>query len=162
MKTGTDENRRLYTQQQSCLNHLSLSKKSKREFYGNINKKDAFDKKLFWKTLELFLSDETVIQTKIALLDKNLPLTRDRKAAATLALFFTEVIVNLIIPRTFKSKRITIFISSLYIELVTHLNDPALGVLKHHYITKRFHELLIGNSRFLIYNLLNQLHYCTV
>ena len=112
--------------------------------------------------MELFLSDETVIQTKIALLDKNLLLTRDKKAAATLANFFAEVIVNLIIPRTFKSERITISISSLCIEIVTHLNDPALGVLKHHYITKRVRGLLIGNSRFLIYNLLNQLLYYTV
>ena len=38
--------------------------------------------------MELFLSDETVIQTKIALLDKNLPLTRDKKAAPTLKKFF--------------------------------------------------------------------------
>ena len=55
--------------------------------------------------------------------------------------------------RTFKIERITIFIFSFCIGLVTQLNDPALGVLKHHYITERIRELLIGNSRFLIYNL---------
>ena len=65
-------------------------------------------------------------------------------------------------PRTFKIERITIFILSFCIGLVTQLNGPALGVLKHHYITKRIRELLIGNSRFLIYNLLNQLLYYTV
>ena len=59
--------------------------------------------------------------------------------------------------RTFKIERITIFILSFYLGLVTQLNDPALGVLKHHYITKRICEFLIGNLRFLIYNLLNQL-----
>ena len=64
--------------------------------------------------------------------------------------------------RTFKIERTTIFILSFCIGLVTQLNDPALGVLKHHYITKRIRELLIGNSRFLIYNLLNQLLYYTV
>ena len=63
------------------------------------------------------------------------------------------------IPRTFEIERITIFMFSLCIGLVTQLNDSALGVLKHHYITKRIRELLIGNSRFLIYNLLNQLLY---
>ena len=36
--------------------------------------------------------------------------------------------------------------------LVTQLNGSALGVLKHHYITKRIRELLIGNSRFLRLN----------
>ena len=52
-------------------------------------------------------------------------------------------------------RRTTIFIFSFCIELVTQLNGSALGVLKHHYITKRIPELLIGNSRFLIYNSLN-------
>ena len=49
-------------------------------------------------------------------------------------------------------RRTTIFIFSFCIGLVTKLNGSALGVLKHHYITKRIRELLIGNSRFLIYN----------
>ena len=65
-------------------------------------------------------------------------------------------------PRTFKIERITIFIFSFCIGLVTQLNGPALGVLKHYYITKRIRGLLIGNSRFLIYNLLNQLLYYMV
>ena len=56
-------------------------------------------------------------------------------------------------PKTFNIKRTTIFIFSICIELVTKLNCPALGVLKHHYITKRIRDLLIGNSTFLIYNL---------
>ena len=64
--------------------------------------------------------------------------------------------------RTFKTERITILIFSFCIGLVTQLNGPALGISKHHYITKRIRELLIGNSRFLIYNLLNQLLYDTV
>ena len=52
-------------------------------------------------------------------------------------------------------RRTTIFIFSFCLGLVTQLNGSALGVLKHHYITKRIRELLIGNSRFLIYNSLN-------
>ena len=68
----------------------------------------------------------------------------------------------LIKPRTFKIERITIFTFSFCIGLVTQLNGPDLGVLKHHNITKRIRELLIGNSRFLIYNLLNQLLCYTV
>ena len=45
-------------------------------------------------------------------------------------------------PRTFKEDD---FIFSFCIGLVTQLNGQALGVLKHHYITKRICELLIGN-----------------
>ena len=59
-------------------------------------------------------------------------------------------------------RRTTIFIFSFCIGLVTQLNASTLGVLKHHYITKRIRELLIDNSRFLIYNSLNQLLYYTI
>ena len=72
------------------------------------------------------------------------------------------IIVPYIQPRTFNIERITIFVFSFCIGFVTQLNDPSLGVLKNHYITKRIGELLIGNSRFVIYNLLNQLLYWTV
>ena len=72
------------------------------------------------------------------------------------------IIVPYIQPRTFNIERITIFVFSFCIGFVTQLNDPSLGVLKNHYITKRIGELLIGNLRFVIYNLLNQLLYWTV
>ena len=58
-------------------------------------------------------------------------------------------------------ERTTIFIFSFCIGLATQLTGSALGVLKHHYITKVIPELLIGNLRFLIYNSLNQLLYYT-
>ena len=67
-----------------------------------------------------------------------------------------------VFTRTLKIERITIFNFSFCIGPVTQLNGPALGVLKHHYITKKIRELLIGNSRFLIYNLLNKLLYYMV
>ena len=62
----------------------------------------------------------------------------------------------------FYIRRTTIFIFSFCIGLVMHLNGSALGVLKYHYITKRIREHLISNSRFLIYNSLNQLLYYTI
>ena len=55
-----------------------------------------------------------------------------------------------------------LFISSFCIGLVTQLNGSPLGVLKYYYITKRIRELLIGNSRFLVCNSLNQLLYYTI
>ena len=85
----------------------------------------------------------------------------EKQKVDKLSLNIFELAHAAILPRTFKIERITIFILSFCIGLVTQLNDPALGVLKHYYITKRIRALLIGNSRFLIYNLLNQLLYCT-
>ena len=53
----------------------------------------------FLEDCESFSFNETVFQMKIPLLDKNLTLARDKKAAETLIFFlFAEVVVNLIIP----------------------------------------------------------------
>ena len=68
---------------------------------------------------------------------------------------------NYVSSRTLNIVRTTIFIFYFSIRLVTQLNGSALGVVKHHYITKRIRELLIGNSRFFIYNWLNQLLFYT-
>ena len=57
---------------------------------------------------------------------------------------------------------ITIFIFPFCLGLVAQINGTALEVLNNIYITKRIRQLLIGNSRFLIYNFLNQLLYYTV
>ena len=65
------------------------------------------------------------------------------------------------ISRTFNTERTTIFIFSFYIGLVIQLIGLALWVLNHHFITKRIREALIGNSRFLIHNSLNQLLFYT-
>ena len=62
----------------------------------------------------------------------------------------------------FNIERATTVIFSFCIGLVTQLDGSALGVLKHHYIAKRIREPLIGSSRFLIYNSLNELLYHTV
>lgn len=50
---------------------LSLLRKTKREFYENINKKDVTDNKTFWKNFNPFLSVKAINQNKITLIDKN-------------------------------------------------------------------------------------------
>ena len=64
-----EEIRKLNTQQR---NHcVFLLRKTKREFYENINKKDVTDNKTFWKTFNPFLSVKAINQNKITLIDKN-------------------------------------------------------------------------------------------
>ena len=67
------------------------------------------------------------------------------------------IVSCLIRTRTFNIERATIFIFPFCRGFVTWLNDSALSVLKHHFITRRIAELLIGNSAFFIQNLSTQL-----
>ena len=59
---------------------------------------------------------------------------------------------------TFSFKKATIFLFFFCLGFTALLNDLALEILKQHYITKRIRKFLIGNSRFLIQNLLTFLH----
>ena len=56
---------------------------------------------------------------------------------------------------TFSFKKTTIFLFFFCLGFAALLNDSALQILKQHYITKTIREFLIGNSRFLIQNMLN-------
>ena len=54
LKDKTEENRLLYTQQRNKC--VSLLKKTKINYYGNLNVKDITNNKKIWKTVKLFLS----------------------------------------------------------------------------------------------------------
>ena len=62
---------------------------------------------------------------------------------------------------TFNIERTSICIFFFCIGLVALPNDSLWGVSKHHPVAKMIRELLSGNSRFLIQNLLNHLLCCT-
>ena len=73
LKNRTEENRKLYTQKR---NHfILLLRKIKRGFYENVNEKD----KTFWKTVKTILSDKTMTQNKITLIEKNFGIAIEKK-----------------------------------------------------------------------------------
>ena len=41
-----------------CILLSSLLRKTIKDYYGNLNEKDAIDKKTFWKTVKPFFSDK--------------------------------------------------------------------------------------------------------
>ena len=65
LKHKTEENRLLYTQQRNKC--VSLLRKTKMNYYGNLNEKDITDNKKFWKTVKPFLSDKSINSDKIHL-----------------------------------------------------------------------------------------------
>ena len=55
-KHKTDESRQAFVKQRNC---VSLLRKSKRNYYSNLNVKDITDNKKFWKTIKPLFSDKT-------------------------------------------------------------------------------------------------------
>ena len=48
---------------------VSLLRKSKLDYFGNLNEKDINENKTFWKTIKPFLSDKVKLTNKVTLID---------------------------------------------------------------------------------------------
>ena len=58
LKERPEENRKGYASQRNYC--VSLLKKTKRKYFGNLNEKNVCDNKAFWKTAKPFLSGNIV------------------------------------------------------------------------------------------------------
>ena len=56
LRNKTEKSKRKYTKQRNYC--VSLLRKSKREYYSNLDVKNITDNKTFWKTVKPFLSDK--------------------------------------------------------------------------------------------------------
>ena len=93
LKHKTEENRLLYTQQRNKC--VFLLRKTKMNYYGNLNEKDITDNKKFWKTVKPFLSDKSINSDKIHLNENGELINSKSKTAEVLNEFFPNIVKNL-------------------------------------------------------------------
>ena len=96
LKDKTEENRLLYTQQRNKC--VSLLRKTKINYYGNLNVKNITDNKKFWKTVKPFLSDKSKTSDKIHFNENGELLNSESETAEVLNNFFSNIVKNLKIP----------------------------------------------------------------
>ena len=58
-----------------------MSRKEKKEFYGNLNTKILTENRTFWKTVKLFLGDKTKKLSRITLKEDENIISEDSKIA---------------------------------------------------------------------------------
>ena len=75
-----------------------VTKKTKKNYYNNLNEKKIAGNKTSWKTAKPFLSDKTPSDEKITLIEKDKIIKTDSKTANALNTFFSIIIGNLNIP----------------------------------------------------------------
>ena len=92
-KDRTDKTRLAYKRQRNLC--TSLLKKTKREYYGNLNPALISDNKNFWKTVKPFFSDKVVTSENITLLENNDIYEDDEKVANIFNNFFSNVVKTL-------------------------------------------------------------------
>ena len=93
LKDRSEENKRKYSKQRNYC--VSLLRKSKSDYFGNLNEKNISDNKTFWKTIKPFLSDKITSTQKITLIDKEEIIIGDNNTAEVLNTFFSSIVSNL-------------------------------------------------------------------
>ena len=90
LKHKTEENRLLYTQQRNKC--VSLLRKTKRNYYGDLDEKDITDSKNFWKTVKPLLSDKSINGDKMHLNENGELINSESKIAKVLNEFFSNTV----------------------------------------------------------------------
>ena len=93
LKNRNDENRKKYSKQRNYC--VSLLRKTKKQYYGDLNEKNVLDNKKFWKTVKPFLSDKCPLNEKIIIVENDEIISNDKEVAEVLN---TNIVSNLNIP----------------------------------------------------------------
>ena len=96
LRNRTDENKRKSKKQRNYC--VSLLRKTKREYYSNLDVKNITDNKTFWKTVKRFLSDKVTSTQKITPIENDKIVKNDNDTARVLNTFFSNIVRDLKIP----------------------------------------------------------------
>ena len=100
---------------------VSLLRKSKTNYYANLDAKKVSDNKLFWKVIKPSLSDKSCAKDQINLVEKGEILKTDLETAEVLNTFFGNIVKNLEINQY-----------SNFDPVINHVKDPTLrAILKY-------------------------------
>ena len=77
LKNGTEENKNNFAKQRNLC--VTLLRKSKRKFYGNLNEKELCDNKKFQGEIKPVLSKKVVSNEKITLVEQEKIVGNDKK-----------------------------------------------------------------------------------
>ena len=100
LKKRTGKKNTLCRKQRNC--RVSLSKKSKKKYFANLNGKNILDDKLLSTTIKASLSDEVITRDGINLSKKGELIKTELETAEVLNKFFSNIINNLEISKYFK------------------------------------------------------------
>ena len=113
---------------------VSLLRRTKRVYYENLDEKLITDNKKFWKTVKPFLSDKSMSNEKITLIENEEIITEDLKIAEILNSYFSNIVANLNIRDFSHPSQIK----------EPDLNDPILNAINHY----KYHPSIIAINNF--------------
>ena len=148
LREKSEENRVAYCKQRNYC--VSLLRKTKKSYYGNLDEKKVCDNRQFWKTIKPLFSEKVSKSEKIILTENDEVISDNTNVAETLNCFFADIVKNLEIPKY----KVT--------ELNNGITDPVLKAIekyKDHPSIISIKKRCKGNSSFSFENLdRNYLH----
>ena len=96
LKNRTDGNKNRYTKQKNFC--VTLLRKSKREYFSNLNEKNVRDNKKFWRVVKPLLLNK-ISNEKITIVEGDKIKRSDKETAKVLNEFFANALTNLNIPQ---------------------------------------------------------------
>ena len=128
-RNKSDEYKRKYSKHQNYC--VSLLRKSKKNYYNNLNGKKITDSKTFWKKFKLFLSYKTPSDEKTTLIEKDKIIKTDSKTTNILNTFFSTIISNLNIPEYPMSDPISDYINDPVLKSILKFKDhPSIKAIE--------------------------------
>ena len=88
LKSKSEADKKNYVKQ-------SMLRRTKKEYYGNVDPRKVADNRTFWKTVKPFLSNKSVENERIILVEKEEILTKDNSVAKVLNNFFSNIVKTL-------------------------------------------------------------------
>ena len=76
---------------------MSILRKNKRDYFGNINHKIFTNKRKFWKTVTPLLSGKAFHRKCVTLKESKKTIANNEKLAETFNTFFSKIVPNLIL-----------------------------------------------------------------
>lgn len=105
LNTKSDIDRKVYNKQRNYV--VSLLRKEKKDFYGNLDISKVTDNRVFWKIVKPKISDKVKIRSKITLVEDDKILSQDAEIAKTFNEYFINIpVLNRQSIRVYSHKRV--------------------------------------------------------
>ena len=78
---------------------MSLTRKSKRDYYNNLDNRNVTDNKFFWKTVKPFFPDKGPMREKITLIENDEIIGNNKEISEIFNNFFSSIVAKLNIPK---------------------------------------------------------------
>ena len=140
LKNKTEQNRNNYSKQGNIC--VTLLRKSKREYFGNLNEKSLCDNKKFWSVVKPLLSNKVVSNEKIILVENDKIVENDKKSATVLNRFFSNIIKSLGIPQYKDAEPVGRNISDPVLKaIIKYRSHPSIKAIKEQCNTNLYFSL---------------------